>query len=339
MRPSYCYAIILTLVLALSTLADPPQVTKIEAKRDRGFDYLDIYATGQIKVQGLLLEDTLVLEFPEATIAQNVELSKKPSRRIANITANNSQVIITLKNKIDYDIVNVFGYNKSVVEISDRLDRAEKIMLAWEEANLKQTSLALKPYELTPPASASQQPLWGKTIVLDPGHGGEDPGAAAQGGTFEKHLTLATAQHTAKLLQAAGATVYLTRNEDRRSSLKDIVNFTNKIKPDILVSLHYNYSHKRDVSGIETYYYNNDSRSLAKVMHWMLLNGLARKDHGLRRAKFYVVNHSKVPAILLEPLYLSNAKEAQLAASPAFQQQIASNIVRGVKAYFRSKSR
>lgn len=339
MRLSYLYTILLILILPLSALAEPPKVTKVEAKRDRGYDYLDIYATGQVKVRGLLLEDELVLEFPEATIAQNIEISKKSSQRIANITANNTQVIITLKTKIDYDIVNVFGCNKSVVEISDRLDRAEKIMLAWEEANLKQTSLALKPYKLTPPASASQQPLWGKTIVLDPGHGGEDPGATAQGSMFEKHLTLATAQHAAKLLQAAGATVYLTRNEDRRGSLKDIVNFTNKIKPDIFVSLHYNYSHKQDVSGTETYYYNNNSRNLAKVMHWILLNGLERKDHGLRREKFYVVNHTEVPAILLEPLYLSNAKEAELAASPAFQQQIANNIVRGVKAYFRNKSR
>jgi N-acetylmuramoyl-L-alanine amidase len=126
----------------------------------------------------------------------------------------------------------------------------------------------------------------------------------------------------------------LTRGEDRTCNLRDIVNFANTAKADIFISIHYNFNGDRDIAGTETYYYHRSSRRLALAIHGALLDGIERKDRGLRRVMFYTVHHTEMPAALLEPVYLSNAKEEALALSPAFQEQVAQNIARGVKIYF-----
>ena len=81
-----------------------------------------------------------------------------------------------------------------------------------------------------------------------------------------------------------------------------------------------------------------NSRNLALIMHRTLINGIERKDRGLRRGMFYIIHHTHMPAILVEPLYISNPKEEKLARSAEFQNEIARDIVRGVEAYFRSRS-
>jgi N-acetylmuramoyl-L-alanine amidase len=334
--------IILT-TLVLPSLASDISITKIEARRRLGIDYLDIHTTGYVKGKGLLLEDQLVIDFPNSKIAEDIEISTRKSKRIKNIEAsqaneNTARVTIELKKDIDYEIVNIFGRGKSIIEIYDRIDQAERIMAAWEKANLKTKAEALKTYKYKPYLEGKKSFLRGKVVVIDPGHGGRDPGSISLGGIPEKRLTLQTAKKAAKLLSTAGATVYLTRNKDRSCNLKDIVNFTNKIDADIFISLHYNFCAKPSISGTETYYYNRYSRSLALIMHKTLINGIKRKDRGLRRAMYYTVHHAQMPAILIEPVYISNPKEEKLARSSAFQDEIAADILRGVEAYFRSRN-
>jgi N-acetylmuramoyl-L-alanine amidase len=132
--------------------------------------------------------------------------------------------------------------------------------------------------------------------------------------------------------------VYLTRNEDRRNNLPDIVSFANRVNADIFISIHFNFADNRSICGTETYYYNRSSRRLALILHQALLSGIKRKDRGLRRCMFYAIHHTEMPAVLIEPVYLTNDEEERLAASSYFQQELAEDILRGVKAYFRSKS-
>jgi N-acetylmuramoyl-L-alanine amidase len=334
------------LVIGYPAFASSPEVTKVEVMRDRGFDYLDIYTSGPVKAKGLLLEDQLQIDFPDAIISKSIEISPRHSKRVRKIRVeqvdeSNARVIVELEKEIDYDIVNVFGRNKSVIEISDRVSLADRIMASWEKENLETGRHEIKPQKYAPAVAAEGKefPLQGKVIVLDPGHGGRDPGAFSANGVAEKHLTLATAKKIAPLLKSAGATVYLTRKGDERNNLKDIVEFANKIRADILISLHYNFIGKRSISGTETYYYNPNSRYLALTMHRTLINGIKRKDRGLRKAKYYIVHHSEMPAVLLEPLYISNRDESKLAASSKFQLELAQDIVTGVINYFRNKSR
>jgi N-acetylmuramoyl-L-alanine amidase len=335
---------IIAIIFLFSTasFADNIYITEIEAKRDRGFDYLDIYTTGDIKGNGLLLEDKLVIDFPGARIAKNIKISKRKSKRVKDVLVkqldkNTARVTVALKKNIDYEIVNVFGRNKSVVEISDRIGHAERIMAAWEKANLKEKGQTIKSYKYKA-AKGKNLPLQGKTIVIDPGHGGRDPGAFSRTGIPEKTLTLLTARKVAYLLKLAGATVYLTRNSDRKYNLRDIVNFANKVKADIFISIHYNYSGIRSASGTETYYYTPKSRSLALNIHRNLVQGIKRRDRGLRKATIYVCHHTKMPSVMVEPVYISNDKESDLIKQQSFQKEVAEDIVKGVKAYFRSRS-
>ncbi|MBN2058266.1 MAG: N-acetylmuramoyl-L-alanine amidase [Candidatus Saganbacteria bacterium] len=338
----------LLIVLMLPVRANRPEIKLVQAMRDRGFDYLDIYTTAQVKAKGLLLEDQLLIDFPDTGISSDLRLSKrllKNSQRVKDIKviqvdARTARVIIDLKKGVDYDIVNVFGRNKNVIEISDRQDRAERIMAAWEKQNLTVKGEELKPekYKAAVAAKGGKLPLEGRTIVIDPGHGGRDPGAISKHGIPEKNINLAVARKVAYLLKSAGATVYLTRKNDRTNNLRDIVAFADRIKSDIFISIHFNYSDIESINGTETYYYKKNSRNLALILHKSLINGIKRKDRGLRRAKYYAISHTDMPAVLLEPLYLSNWQESKLASSDNFQAEIARDIAAGVKNYFRSRS-
>ncbi len=333
--------IIWLLYLGNWSFADEITITKIESTRSLGIDYVDIFTTGFVKAKGLLLEDKLVIELPDSKIKKDIEISMWKSKRIKDISAKQlddktAQITVTFKKDIDYEIINVFGRNKSVVEICDRVDLAARIMAAWEKADLKEKSEDLKPYKYKADTKSKDQSLRGKIIVIDPGHGGRDPGAFSVSGIPEKTLNLQTARKAAYLLRLAGATVYLTRNADRKCGIKDIVDFANRVKADIFISIHYNYCGIQSISGTETYYYTRRSRYLALTLHRSLISGIKRKDRGLRREMLYICHHTNMPSVLIEPVYISNPKEDALAKKPSFQKEVAEDIVRGVKAYFRS---
>lgn len=315
---------------------------RIEMKRDRGYDYLDVYTTDYTEARGLLLENKLYIDFPGARVGARTVVKLRRSQRVAGLQAiqkdeKTARLVVTLKKAVDYDIVNVFGQDKSVIEIGDRLDKIGGYQLAWEEKEVKKRAQPLKPVRLAAVRSAGPATLRGRTVVLDPGHGGDDPGAIAINGVPEKELTLQTAQAAAKLLREEGATVYLTRDEDRRSNLKDVAAFANRVGADIFISIHYNSTYSADISGTETYYYNPDSRVFAETMHEAIVRGIKRKDRGLHRMAFYVVKNTEMPAVLIEPVYLTNGEESGLARSDGFREELAGDIAKGVKEYFRSK--
>ncbi|HVN67223.1 MAG TPA: N-acetylmuramoyl-L-alanine amidase, partial [Candidatus Sulfotelmatobacter sp.] len=172
-----------------------------------------------------------------------------------------------------------------------------------------------------------------------PGHGGDDPGALSHDNKEEKVLTLQTARVLARLLREAGANVCLTRDEDRRSNLRDIAAFANRSGADIFISLHYNSTYDPRLSGSETYYYNPVSRRFAETLHEAVVRGLGRRDRGLHRVPFYVVKNTEMPSVLLEPVYLTDPEESGLAASPRFQAELAETVVKGVETYFRDRVR
>jgi N-acetylmuramoyl-L-alanine amidase len=331
--------VVLILLFSSAAFCETVLIEKIEVNRDRGYDYLDVYTSGPSQAQGLLLEDKLYLDFPETEIAKQIEISRRTSKRIQKIEVvqkdeHTSRIVVTLKGKIDYDIVNVFGRDKSVIEIGDRLEDLYAHQFAWESKDLKKIAPPLKPVKLSPEISPENS-LLGKTIILDPGHGGDDPGAFSLGGIPEKVLTLQTAQKAAAQLRKNGATVYLTRNSDRRSNLKDIVEFANHSGADLFISLHYNSFSSSRVAGTETYYHHPASQKFAQKMHSAIVRGIARKDRGLSRTPFYVVKNITIPSVLLEPVYLTNPQESDLAQDASFQEELAKDVLKGVKDFLQ----
>jgi N-acetylmuramoyl-L-alanine amidase len=112
-------------------------------------------------------------------------------------------------------------------------------------------------------------PLAVRRIVIDPGHGGEDPGVTAGGGLREKEITLDIAQRLSTLLLAASFEVFLTREKDASVSLERRTQFANAVGGDVLVSIHINWIETRHTRGVETYYLgpteNPASLRLARV--------------------------------------------------------------------------
>lgn len=193
-----------------------------------------------------------------------------------------------------------------------------------------------------------------RVIVLDPGHGGEDPGARTATGNFsEKDLTLDWARRLAPLLENAGWQVVLTRNSDVTLALSNRVAMAEAANAALFVSLHFNAGLSESGAGLETYcltpsgmrsnlvrggddeigsvHRNNDfdgtNLLLACRVHQQVLRATGLKDRGVRRARFMgVLKGQNRPAILIEGGYLSNVADVRLIASSAHRQRLAQGI-------------
>lgn len=175
------------------------------------------------------------------------------------------------------------------------------------------------------------------TIVLDAGHGGSDPGAQ-RAGVSEKEITLAIASKLKKALEQAGANVQMTRTDDTFVSLEDRVKLTNSTSPDLFLSVHINaLESTSDIHGIETYYQTDQSKPLAECIHKMLVDLLEAPDRSVRKARFYVINHTPVPAILAEVGFISNNEEREKLISSDYQNKVADALTQGVILYLSRK--
>ena len=175
-------------------------------------------------------------------------------------------------------------------------------------------------------------------VVIDPGHGGQDPGTIGIGGIKEKNVILPIALDVAEELKKQGIEVRMTRDRDYFVSLKGRTDFANKINADLFVSIHANAINlsRPDVNGLETYYYQN-GRRLSEIIHWNVLNSVNIRNRNVRRARFYVLRHSKMPATLVEVGFLTGAEDSARLKTPSHRQQLAKAIARGIVEYIREK--
>lgn len=171
-----------------------------------------------------------------------------------------------------------------------------------------------------------------RTVVLDPGHGGVDYGAI-RAGINEKDINLDVAKRVEAILESKGIKVYMTRNTDETVSLQDRTIFSGNKNPDIFVSIHVNSSTGTEANGVETHYYHPISVNLAQTVHSALACQIKCKDRGLLKSKFYVINHTTVPAILVEIGFISNDRERAELVSEQRKQQTAKGIADGILRY------
>lgn len=188
------------------------------------------------------------------------------------------------------------------------------------------------PKKTKPPITSANNGT--RKIVLDAGHGGSDVGAIRDGIT-EKAITLDVSKRVRDILTKKGYTVEMTREADETVSLQDRVAFSESKNPDIFVSIHVNSSEKPEITGIETHYYHQESLSLAQTVHAALASNIKTKNRGLFKSKFYVINHTTSPAILVEIGFLSNSSERAELVSDKRKQATAKAIAEGVENYFK----
>lgn len=181
-----------------------------------------------------------------------------------------------------------------------------------------------------------------RLIVIDPGHGGKDPGACSPNGTREKDITISISNKLNESLKALGYNIIMTRYDDSYLDLYDRTNIANNNNADIFVSVHSNsFPNNKNVSGLEVLYHptkeegDGSSYDLAKMMQEEVLKTTGLYDRGIvKRPKLAVLRTSKMPAALIEVGFLSNEGDEALIKSSEFQDKVVEGIVKAIERYF-----
>ncbi|WP_042131098.1 N-acetylmuramoyl-L-alanine amidase [Paenibacillus sp. FSL R5-0345] len=180
--------------------------------------------------------------------------------------------------------------------------------------------------------------LRGKLIVVDPGHGGSDPGMLGTTyNTMEKDLNLHTALYLRDALLAKGARVEMTRTrEDQKPTLARRVQMTEALHADAFVSIHYNSSPKK-VSGTLTFFYSeSDDLKLARAIESRLGHGIGLKSNGLSFGDYHILRENRIPATLVELGFLTNPTDESIVRKSSYQKKAAKAIAEGLADYFRN---
>lgn len=204
-------------------------------------------------------------------------------------------------------------------------------------------------------------------VVIDPGHGGANLGAAGRS-VREKALTLAVAQRLRQLLLGRGYRVVLTRHDDRYLTLRERVRRANAVEPQVFVSLHANASADHSQRGVETYVLDRgvaevearrmarlaggpvagvladvraahllrESMRLGRAIQESLVSLRGAVDRGLRQSDFDVLSGVAAPAVLVEVGFIDHVVEGPLLSEPAVQAQVAEALSSGIDQFLRA---
>lgn len=171
-------------------------------------------------------------------------------------------------------------------------------------------------------------------ILIDPGHGGSDPGAIGPQGRSEKDVCLGIAKMLKFSLLQRGINAVLTRSTDAEMLLEPRLRMIDTIGADAFVSLHVNSHTTSAASGFETFYREPPSQKFAELVHNHAAARFKHQNRGVKQEQLYVLRHTRVPSILLETGFISNPDEANKLIDPSFQNQMATAIASGLEDFF-----
>ncbi len=171
-------------------------------------------------------------------------------------------------------------------------------------------------------------------VFIDPGHGGEDPGAVANG-VKETDLNLKIAKKLKSKLEKKNINVQMTREKEETISLYERANMANKYDGDIFVSIHQNSFTSGNAYGIETYYHRDKSqhKSYADIIQKSLIKNTNSFDRGIKTANFVVLRETVMPSALIECGFITNLNEVNKLKSDAYQEKIAEGVSNAISEY------
>ena len=181
-----------------------------------------------------------------------------------------------------------------------------------------------------------------RIIVLDPGHGGKDPGAV-RGKAQEKQIVLKVADLVKQKLEQDGAVVKMTRAGDTYPSLTDRVQYAKEQNGEIFVSLHANAASKNTAKGTETFYSvtsnsnEKEDNALATAINNQIVKNAKMYNRGVKRADYVVIKGQVIPAVLVELGFVSNNEDLAKLTSDEYIEIFAQSIYNGIVEYYTKK--
>lgn len=180
-----------------------------------------------------------------------------------------------------------------------------------------------------------------RLIVIDPGHGGSDPGTiSANLKMHESEIVLDISMRYNKLLTEAGFRTYMTRvdnlNKSLKLSLQERVDVANSLNADLFISIHANSFTSNTVNGIETFYYSADTsgKKLAEMFQTEMIKDLNMTNRGAKPGDLFVLKNTTMPAVLAETGFLSNASDEAKLATNEYRQKVAEAMFKATVRYF-----
>lgn len=194
----------------------------------------------------------------------------------------------------------------------------------------------------TPPSTGTDSRLQSQTIIIDPGHGGTDPGAV-NGSLREKDVVLNVGLKVNKLLEQTPFKVKMTRSTDTFIKLTDRSTFAKNNKGNVFVSIHVNSVNSSSTSGTETFYYAagnphvSDSKLLSSKIQARMLEAWNLKDRGIKKGNLSVLRENNMPAALAELGFISNSSDAAKMTNEAALSKMSIAIYNGILDYYKAK--
>lgn len=255
----------------------------------------------------------LVIDFPGAVFDDASQTLKVNQGRVTNIRVGSPEpdtvrVVIDLTERVDYRILANDGGARYYIQLMPPALRT---------------------------APLAQQRL-GRTIMIDAGHGGSDPGAPGIiRGVDEAVLNLQIASDLADELRKLGYSTLMTRKRDQFVSLGARTDYANQVLPYLFVSVHCNSIENADFEGVMTFHHPSSqvSARLAELVHAGVLKTTGAVDKGVRTANFFVLRETVMPSVLVECGFVTNMGECRKLADAKYQRLVAQGIARGVDSY------
>lgn len=303
-------------------------------------------------------DDKMVI-IPEANLQEAIDYSMKDG---------NGEISISTNKKTDYDVKYNEKEKTMVVEVpSDRLDIKEgflsindglvnDITVKEEDNKYKIIVSFRRGIEYTVLSNSMDDEIIlnfnsteeietsDKTIVIDAGHGGHDPGAVPNG-VKEKDVNLAVALKLNESLRNKGYNTIMTRDDDNFVDLDERANIANRNQADIFISLHSNSIGNSDISGIQVLYCpafdselkEKDNYPLSDALMDEIIKGTGAVNKGiLKRPRLVVLRKTAMPAALIEMGFLTNSEDAKNLQDDAYQDIMVDSIIKGIERYFET---
>jgi N-acetylmuramoyl-L-alanine amidase len=249
------------------------------------------------------------------------------------IKVESRRAAVTLK--VGFSVANVNG---SIRRLSGPVTYSDGKV--WVPADFADVYIAAKTQQRPRSSIGMHKGTFIKTIVIDAGHGGKDPGTMSKRGTKEKHINLSTARILRDMLVAAGYRVYMTRDRDVFLPLEGRTEYTKRKDADLFISLHANANNSSSLRGLEVYYLKSSQaakqrhRQATMYLSSMIMKASERTGIDTRKAVgagYYVLRNNVCPSVLVEIGYLSNRYDEKLLTSIAYQKQVAAAVTMAVK--------